>query len=279
MSQEFTHQRENMIDSAPVLSAHELTLRRPPGAAGRLVLDAVSLTLDAGETVLLHGPSGAGKSTLLWVLARLLPCDGGELALLGRTAASWRPQRWRERVALVLQKHSLLPGTVHDNLLFPWTLKVRIQTSENPEEAADPSKEDFLRCEMDALALEDVALGDDATRLSVGQSSRVCLLRTLLTRPACLLLDEPCAALDAESAARVRARIAAFAAGGGAVLVIDHGEAAVGDRRLRLAAGKLSDQQGDGSAAQQAAEPARALARSDETLGGDAPPPPPEETA
>ncbi|MDO9558050.1 MAG: ABC transporter ATP-binding protein [Coriobacteriia bacterium] len=87
-----------------------------------------------------------------------------------------------------------------------------------------------------------VALDRDISRLSVGQASRIALLRVLLTRPEVLLLDEPDASLDDSSAEQVARMTAQFAADGGAVLRISHVRADASARaRYHLADGKLTE--------------------------------------
>jgi putative ABC transport system ATP-binding protein len=136
-------------------------------------------------------------------------------------------------VALVPQRTTLVPGTVADNLTLPWTLHARHGT-------AAPGREAMRRA-LDSVAMPDVELDRDATRLSVGQASRVALLRVVLTRPEVLLLDEPDAALDDDSASLVSALIRAFVAEGGAALRVRHLRADDGaDVRYRLEGGRLS---------------------------------------
>ena len=93
---------------------------------------------------------------------------------------------------------------------------------------------------LDRVVL-DAALDRDAARLSVGQQARVALVRTLLTHPRVLLLDEPDAALDELSAAAVSELTREFADKGGAVVRVRHHRSDdIADRRLRLAGGTLS---------------------------------------
>lgn len=198
------------------------------------VLDGVDLSVEAGTLTDVVGPSGAGKSTLLLALARLLPDVRGELLLKGEAAAGIDPRAWRVRVAYLPQRSALLPGTVGHNLALPWRLKVRAEVP-RPDDAA-------LRAALDRVHLADVALDRDTARLSEGQAARVALLRTVLTRPAVLLLDEPDASLDEESAEQVGLLTREFVDAGGAVVRVRHlrsdGHA---DRRLRLFAGALTE--------------------------------------
>jgi putative ABC transport system ATP-binding protein len=217
-----------------LLAARGLTARRDAEAGPRLVLAGVDLDLEEGTLTDVVGPSGSGKTTLLLALARLLPGAEGSLALDGVAAAQVPPQVWRSRVAYLPQVATLVPGTVSDNLLLPWRLKVRAH--ETP-----PSAEDLRRA-LDGVGLGDVGPQRDAARLSVGQAARVALLRVVLASPRVLLADEPDAALDDDSAAQVAHLIEEFVDRGGAVVRIRHlrvDERA--QRRFRLEGGRLEE--------------------------------------
>lgn len=155
----------------------------------------VSFALEPGCLYNLTGPSGSGKSTLLNACALMVPCTGGALALGGVSVEQFKPTQWRRRVCLVPQAATLVPGTVRDNLLFPWTLKVNAGTPK-PDD-------DVLRTLLSLAMLDDVTLDHAAAQLSGGQQARVALLRAFATRPAVMLLDEVEAALDEESAVAV----------------------------------------------------------------------------
>ena len=210
-----------------------------PGDAGDVrVLDRVSLAVDAGEIVDVVGPSGSGKSTLLRALAQLLPGATGELLIGGESSAALAPARWRARVALLPQKPVMFAGTLRENLVYPWSLGVR---------HAEAAPEDRLLAEGLARLGVEAALDRDATRLSVGQAARVAFLRTLLTDPSVLLLDEPDAALDDVSADALAAMTCEFVSaragrGGGAVVRVRHHRSdGIASRRLHLEAGHLTD--------------------------------------
>ena len=248
MSEHRLDGRENLAVAANtvLLRAENVSLRRDSGTGRRVILDKVNLSIGGGQIIHLQGPSGTGKSTLLWALARMLPLDEGALFFEGRPASEWTAPTWRTLMALVVQTHSMVPGTVADNLLLPWTLKIR----NRPESGADVSRphNDRLRRELDALLLHEVSLETDASQLSVGQAARISIVRTLLTAPRCLLLDEPCAALDGDASDRVMARIADFTTDDRAALIVGHGAldrvgrvARVG-RVLRLDSGKLTEE-------------------------------------
>lgn len=215
-----------------LLEARDLVVVLPGDAGDVRVLDGVALSLDLGEVIDVVGPSGCGKSTLLRTLARLMPGATGALALDGVPAHQMAATAWRAAVALVPQKPVIVAGCIRDNVLLPWTLKAR--------HGRTPPDEGALRSMLDHVAL-DVALDRDAARLSVGQQARVALVRTLLTTPRVLLLDEPDAALDEAAAAAVSEITRQFAAGGGSVVRVRHHRSdGLASRRLHLSSGSLS---------------------------------------
>lgn len=206
---------------------------RPPGQSAD-VLDGLSFDLARGEVVDVSGPSGAGKTTLLRALARLLPDALGTLSLAGTSADDVDPHVWRTRVALLPQVAAVRPGTVRDNLVLPWTLKVRAAEELPTNTVLDQALAD--------VGLGDIALDRDVARLSVGQTARVSLLRVMLTRPEVLLLDEPDANLDDDSASQVGELAARFARDGGGVVRVRHLQRGTAvTRRVRLAAGQLEE--------------------------------------
>ena len=199
---------------SPLLEARNLSVVRPGDGGPVTVLDGVDFSVEAGTLTEVTGPSGSGKTTLLLALARLLPGATGELAIDGAPAVAIPPQVWRTHVALLPQRAALVPGTVADNLRLPWSLHARAHETA-PDDGA-------LRTALHGVGLAEVALDRDVSRLSVGQAARIALLRTVLTRPRVLLLDEPDASLDDASAAEVACVTAGFVADGGAVVRVSH---------------------------------------------------------
>jgi len=151
---------------------------------GRLLLDDISFTLDAGETICLLGASGSGKSTLLRIIAGLESADSGSVSFDGVDLTSIPPHL--RDFGLVFQDYALFPHlSVYDNVAFG--LKMR----RLPQDQISQSV---------ANALEMVNLvGFDkrqVTELSGGEQQRVALARALATRPRLLMFDEPLGALD-----------------------------------------------------------------------------------
>lgn len=181
------------------------------GAAVRLT--NISFSLERGNIYDLTGPSGAGKSMLLRACAQMMETLSGSLLLNGVDSATFSFQEWRRRVGLVPQHATLIPGSIRDNLLLPWTLRVN-------RDAVPPADVE-LEALIETAAL-DVALDRDATKLSGGQAARVALVRTFATKPDVLLLDEVDAALDDASADAIGVLTAKAVAAGATCLRIRH---------------------------------------------------------
>lgn len=148
-------------------------------------VDAVSLTVRAGEFLTLLGPSGCGKTTLLRLIAGFESPDAGTV-WLGGTDVTHEPP-YRRDVNQVFQSYALFPHlTVRDNIAFG----LRMQRLEAAAIAARVAE---------AVRLVSLAGCEDRRphELSGGQRQRVALARALAPRPAVLLLDEPLSALDA----------------------------------------------------------------------------------
>jgi ABC-type multidrug transport system ATPase subunit len=196
------------------LEARGLVLAR----GGREVLHGVSFAVPQGLVTALLGPSGAGKSTLLRCLNGLVAPDRGEVLLHGRDVRELAPRELRRRVGLVAQAPVMLPGTVRDNVLY---------AIEDPREGRVG---DALR----AAGLAEAFAGRGARELSGGEQARVALARALARDPEVLLLDEPTAALDHDTAAHVGATLRELADRGLGVCVATHDlelAEAVADRR------------------------------------------------
>ena len=190
----------------------------------------IDLTVEAGETVAVLGPNGAGKTTLLRALAGLVPIAGRvELDgdVLDDSAVGRHVPTEERRVGIVFQDHVLFPHmTVLENVAFGL-------------------KRDRWRVARDWL--DRANLGDKAGvmpgELSGGQAQRVALLRTLVTEPRLLLLDEPLAALDVSVRAEVRRELSRQLAGfTGIRILVTHDplEAiALADRLVVLEQGKV----------------------------------------
>jgi thiamine transport system ATP-binding protein len=163
---------------------------------GRLVLDRLSLHVDAGEIVAVLGPSGAGKSTLLRIIAGLLLPDSGTVAIDG-VDITHRPAHLRS-IGMIFQDEQLFPHLdVAANLAF------------GPRMHGWPPAEVAARVAelLTIVGLEGFG-GRNVDRLSGGEKKRVALARSLAPRPDLLLLDEPLTGLDRELHDRLMVELA-----------------------------------------------------------------------
>jgi ATP-binding cassette, subfamily C, bacterial CydD len=164
-----------------------------PSRAG-LVLDGLELELPPGETVALVGESGAGKSTVASLLLRLADPTAGRVTVGDVDLAACRPEEWRRCVAWLPQRPMLFRGSVADNI----RLGDGAASSERVREAARLAGADAF-----VLALPegyDTIVGDGGRPLSAGQLQRIALARTFIRDAPLVILDEPTANLDGESA-------------------------------------------------------------------------------
>jgi len=182
-----------------LFSIHNMTVFRSQKGERRLVLSQASLDLEPEELVDLVGVSGAGKSTLLEAAAWLIPIAEGIMTLQGGNYKAFAPQEWRRKVAIYLQKPVAAPGTVRENLLLAWKF------TQKPEQ--EMPSDIRLQSDLEEVGLSGVSLDNNASELSGGQLARLALLRILLLQPPVLLLDEPDASLDKDSAQLVNKRI------------------------------------------------------------------------
>jgi len=146
-------------------------------------VDSVSFDIVEGEFVALIGPSGCGKSTILNMVAGLLPVSAGEIAIDGERVVAGDPNR---QVGYVFQRDTV----------FPWRTVAR-NIGYGLELAGMPRAEREQRVSrmIEGAGLE--GFGDAfPLALSGGMRQRVALMRTLITQPEILLMDEPFGALD-----------------------------------------------------------------------------------
>lgn len=201
------------------------------------VLRGLSLRVERGETVVIRGASGCGKSTLLRLLARLEATPAGAVRLDGTDITAIPATAYRRRVAYLQQLPVMATGSVRDNLLLPFRYGEDI-----------PPGDDFLRERLEAVDLGDVVLDAPASELSIGQQQRVALLRLRAMSPELLLLDEPTASLD-EDSARLLLQAATTADGGEgthapALIIVAHQELHLDAprRTLRMRDGVLEEE-------------------------------------
>jgi putative ABC transport system ATP-binding protein len=195
--------------------------------AGRRVLDGVTAWIPAAGITVVSGPSGAGKTTLLRLCNRLEIPDTGMVSYRGQPLDELDPLDLRRRVGMVFQRPTPFPGSVADNLSVA-----------RPDAGAEE-----LSTALDRVALDPGLLGQEARTLSGGELQRMCLARTLVTRPETLLLDEPTSALDARAKQVFEATARRLTAQGITIIWVTHDYAQarrVADRIYQLRDGHLT---------------------------------------
>jgi ABC-type multidrug transport system fused ATPase/permease subunit len=167
----------------------------------RPVLRGLSFQVPRQGHVALIGPSGAGKSTVFALVERFYDPDRGQVLFFGRDTRTINRQEYRAALGLVEQHAPVLYGTLRENLTYT---------------APDADEGEIARVVELANLTElvsrlprglDTDVGEHGMLLSGGERQRVAIARSLLRRPALLLLDEPTAHLDAMNEAALRRAI------------------------------------------------------------------------
>lgn len=158
------------------------------------VLEGISLSIPAGQSVALVGRSGSGKSTLVSLLPRFYEFTGGDIRIDDHSLKEFSLQALRSQIALVNQNVVLFNDTIAANIAYG--------------ALRDCSREEIREAAAKAHALEfidrmpeglDTMIGDNGVMLSGGQRQRLAIARALLKNAPILILDEATSALDTES--------------------------------------------------------------------------------
>jgi osmoprotectant transport system ATP-binding protein len=169
---------------APAVELRDVSLR----VGDRALVEHVTLTVPAGETLVLLGRSGSGKTTTLKLINRLHEPTSGEVRVEGESTAAWDPIRLRRRVGYVIQEAGLFPH---------YTVEENIGVVPRLEGWAEERTRDRVTELLSLVGLDPAAYrGRYPRQLSGGQRQRVGVARALAADPPIVLMDEPFGALD-----------------------------------------------------------------------------------
>ncbi|HEY8265875.1 MAG TPA: ABC transporter ATP-binding protein [Steroidobacteraceae bacterium] len=222
------------MDRKTVLEARGLRKEVTSPEGMLTILDDVSLTIGAGETVAIVGASGAGKSTLLALLAGLDEPSAGSAWLAGIELSALdedgRAEARAQHVGFVFQSFHLIPSlTAIENVMLPLEL------------AGKSDARGTARAVLQQVGLGP-RLGHYPRQLSGGEQQRVAIARAFVTRPAVLFADEPTGNLDTTTGHRVIELLFDLNAANGTTLVLvthDREIAARCNRVIELDAGRM----------------------------------------
>ena len=159
-------------------------------SSGDAVLDNVSFTANAGETIALLGATGSGKTTIINLIPRFYDVSEGRVLVDGHDIRDVTLDSIRSQIGIVLQETNLFSGSIRDNIAFG-----RPEASDEEVEAAAraAAAHDFIMEFPDGY---HTSVGERGATLSGGQKQRIAIARALLLKPNILILDDSTSSVD-----------------------------------------------------------------------------------
>ncbi|MBN1649338.1 MAG: ABC transporter ATP-binding protein [Spirochaetales bacterium] len=166
--------------------------------SGRKVLDAVSFSVKAGETVAIVGQTGSGKTTLTRMINRIFDPDEGSILVDGEDIRTWNLESLRSQISTIEQDIFLFSTTIRRNIAFGLKNadENRIQHA-----ASEAQADEFILSFKDGYKTE---IGERGVALSGGQKQRLAIARAFLTNPKILILDDSTSAIDSATEDRIQ---------------------------------------------------------------------------
>jgi putative ABC transport system ATP-binding protein len=222
----------------PPISLEKVSYSFGRAALRKQILFDVSVSVEAGEIIILTGPSGSGKTTLLTLMGALRAPQEGNLEILGhqlRGAAEADLVQVRRQIGYIFQSHNLLPAlTVAQNV------RMALQLDRERDSAADAER---ISAVLDRVGMID-HISKRVHQLSGGQRQRIAIARALINQPRIILADEPTASLDSASGRDVADLIQELAREGQASVVLvthDNRILDIADRIVHLEDGRVKE--------------------------------------
>lgn len=173
----------------------------------KVVLDHVSFDVEKGETIALVGPTGEGKTTIINALARFYEIIGGKIRIDGQDIREVTLASLRSQMGIMTQETILFTGTIADNIRYG---KLDATQEEIEEAAKAVQIHDFIMSLEDGY---DTVINDKGSKLSIGQKQLIAFARTLIAKPAILILDEATASIDTHTERLIQQGIATLLKG------------------------------------------------------------------
>lgn len=206
-----------------------------PAGEGDAVLDGLSFTIEAGETIALVGATGSGKSTIARLLPRFYDVDSGSVRVDGHDVRTLKVTELRTAVSQVTDDPFLFATSVHNNVAF-----ARPDCDDATVSAAidDAAATDFV---ADLPLGVETEIGERGLTLSGGQRQRLAIARTLVADPAVLVLDDATSAIDVAVEERIHDALERRRANRTTILIAHRlSTIALADRVILIEDGKVS---------------------------------------
>ncbi len=173
-----------------------------PGHTGTPTLYGVDFSVQSGERVAILGATGSGKTSLVNLIPRFYDCTDGEVLFNGTNVKEYDLNDLRSKIGFALQKSELFTGTIADNIRWG-------RPDATDEEVVAAAKiaqaDDFITSFGDGY---NTIIGEKGSSLSGGQKQRLSIARAIIKKPAVLIFDDSCSALDLGTESRLQKALA-----------------------------------------------------------------------